>query len=296
MAPKKPPSNRSGTPPTTRAVAPPSQRGDAESQRGLPKKKSKKSLPNPIQEESALEPLDVVLAPLVEILEGLRGEMINAVAQLAIISPSRAARHRRMSEAAPIAADAPASSAAADDDDERTVEEMMKKRKQALRVWQSFAAEKLSQMASSLAAALATDAKLRELFNKIDLDLGGTIDQSELYNALQAAGKNVKPETVAEMFNAADYDGGGDIDYSEFADVIKGVKVSNAGLFILSPSPLFCVYSISLPVIPCLFSLTSMLPSCLSSSIPISRRARRLSSSSEACAAIRRRRRPGLQC
>ena len=63
-------------------------------------------------------------------------------------------------------------------------------------------------MASSLEAALACDAKLRRLFDRIDVDLGGTIDQQELHNALKAAGKAISTEAVAEMFRAADYDGG----------------------------------------------------------------------------------------
>ena len=108
----------------------------------------------------------------------------------------------------------------------------MKKRTGALRIWKNFAAQRLSEMASSLEAALANDSKLRDLFAKIDTDLGGSIDEDELFEAVKAAGKTISKEVVNEMFHAADYDGGGDIDYSEFADVIKGVKASKAA-FIL---------------------------------------------------------------
>lgn len=107
-------------------------------------------------------------------------------------------------------------------------EELLKKRTSALRIWKNFAAQRLAEMASSLEAALAADSKLRDLFNKIDVDLGGSIDETELHEALLAAGKKVTPQLVSEMFRAADYDDGGDIDFSEFADVIKGVKASKA--------------------------------------------------------------------
>ena len=210
-------------PPKTK---PPSHRGDKPGKKGdvsdRSKKKSVKKKPvekaldsvAETAEEETLWALAEVTAPLQEIINGLRGQ----------ISETEAKRGDVEAEAAKEEVAAPV--------DHSKDEEKMKRRTGALRVWKNFAAQRLSEMASSLEAALQQDSKLRDLFEKIDLDLGGSIDEEELAGALKAAGKNVTASTVTEMFKAADYDNGGDIDFSEFADVIKGVKASKAA-FIL---------------------------------------------------------------
>ena len=203
-----------------------SQRNPPKSQRGSSKAKPKAK--EPVAHgtaEAELKPMAEVLAPLLAAVDKLRGEIDELESLLA---------SKRMSSTASLPAPtaptaAVASVAAATTGGEADAKQ---KRTRALRVWQNFASEQLTSMASSLEAALACDEKLRRLFDKIDIDLGGTIDQQELHNALRAAGKKVTTETVAEMFHAADYDGGGDIDYGEFADVIKGLKASKAA-FIL---------------------------------------------------------------
>ena len=64
----------------------------------------------------------------------------------------------------------------------------------AIKLWRTTAEEGLLRMGSSLAAALASEDKLREIFDKIDLDHGGTIDKNELQVALTDAGKFLTSE------------------------------------------------------------------------------------------------------
>ena len=98
-----------------------------------------------------------------------------------------------------------------------------KERKRLVSVWQEFAASHLADMASSLDGVLSgNDEKLRQLFDKIDLDSGGTIDSAELQKALETVGKRLSDEAVAAMMRAADEDGNGEIDFAEFADVVRG--------------------------------------------------------------------------
>jgi Ca2+-binding EF-hand superfamily protein len=206
--------------------APDSHRGaKQDSQRGAKKKAGggaakKKSSLEAVSEgsvttaqEEALLPLADLLAPAQAILDELAKELEAAIKEQGDVTEIIVPVVVEQTSAA---------------EETKANEELLKKRKSALRIWTNFAAQRLAEMASSLEAALAADSKLKDLFNKIDVDLGGSIDEKELHEALVAAGKKVSPEFVHEMFRAADYDDGGDIDYSEFADVIKGVKASKA--------------------------------------------------------------------
>ena len=184
-----------------------SQRNPPKSQRGSSKAKPKAKEPVARHEaaEPQLKPMAEVLAPLLAAVDKLRSEIDELESQLA--SKSMGSSTSLLAPTAPAAA--VASSAAATTTTTTGGEaDARQKRTKALRVWQNFASDQLTAMASSLEAALASDEKLRRLFDKIDIDLGGTIDQQELQNALRAAGKNVTTEAVAEMFRAADYDGG----------------------------------------------------------------------------------------
>lgn len=96
-----------------------------------------------------------------------------------------------------------------------------KDRKRLVAVWRAVAAEHLAEMASSLDGALINDAKLKELFDRIDLDMGGTIDQHELECALEAVGQTLSPAAVEAMMRAADEDANGEIDFEEFSDILR---------------------------------------------------------------------------
>ena len=70
------------------------------------------------------------------------------------------------------------------------------------RVWKGLAEEKLAEMASSLEGAMQNDAKMRELFDHIDLDRSGAIDRHEIEVAMKAAGKPLSPEQLDKMLAA----------------------------------------------------------------------------------------------
>lgn len=98
----------------------------------------------------------------------------------------------------------------------------------AIKLWRTTAEEGLLRMGSSLAAALASEDKLRDIFDKIDLDHGGTIDKNELQVALTGAGKFLTSEEIDAMMGAADDDASGEIDFEEFAKMIRGVQKNRA--------------------------------------------------------------------
>ena len=73
-------------------------------------------------------------------------------------------------------------------------------------LWRNLAGAHLLDMSSSLTGALsdASNTKLRELFDKLDLDHGGTLTVDELQKAIEATGKSVSEAKVSTMLGAAD--------------------------------------------------------------------------------------------
>eukprot|EP00584_Thalassiosira_punctigera_P002575 CAMPEP_0172547490 /NCGR_PEP_ID=MMETSP1067-20121228/17012_1 /TAXON_ID=265564 ORGANISM="Thalassiosira punctigera, Strain Tpunct2005C2" /NCGR_SAMPLE_ID=MMETSP1067 /ASSEMBLY_ACC=CAM_ASM_000444 /LENGTH=934 /DNA_ID=CAMNT_0013334581 /DNA_START=324 /DNA_END=3128 /DNA_ORIENTATION=- len=59
------------------------------------------------------------------------------------------------------------------------------------------------------------------VFDKIDVDGGGSIDQEEMYQALVDAGLDITEEGVITLFAMIDEDGNGDIDRDEWRETIK---------------------------------------------------------------------------
>eukprot|EP00578_Thalassiosira_sp_NH16_P024234 CAMPEP_0181102102 /NCGR_PEP_ID=MMETSP1071-20121207/14128_1 /TAXON_ID=35127 /ORGANISM="Thalassiosira sp., Strain NH16" /LENGTH=971 /DNA_ID=CAMNT_0023185037 /DNA_START=77 /DNA_END=2992 /DNA_ORIENTATION=- len=59
------------------------------------------------------------------------------------------------------------------------------------------------------------------IFDKIDTDGGGEIDQEEMYDALTAAGLDITEEGVITLVAMIDEDGNGDIDREEWKETIK---------------------------------------------------------------------------
>ena len=99
--------------------------------------------------------------------------------------------------------------------------------------WRVFASDALAAMASSLEGALHNDAKLRALFESIDLDSGGTIDKEELRSAFKRADISGDDDALDMMFRAADVDDSGEIDYDEFVGVLRGVKKANTAASVI---------------------------------------------------------------
>lgn len=220
MPPKKLDSHRGGKGQTSNRAG----KGQTSSREGAKKKgvsKKAKGGLEPVQEaDAALEPIEDLKQPLEAIMARLRTQIDEAEARLREVGPPPEEGGAKTAVSAEVAAAGAADAAQA------------KQAKQLSRVWKSYAAQQLSEMASSLDAILVDDSKLRQLFMKIDSDLGGSIDKDELNLALIAAGKEIPTKTLDAMFSLADDDGNGDIDYSEFADVIKGVKAAKAAFVI----------------------------------------------------------------
>jgi len=68
------------------------------------------------------------------------------------------------------------------------------------------------------------------MFDRIDLDKGGTIDKDELKLALNASDtcRDLTDEQISTMMTAADGDANGEIDFVEFRDILQGVKATKA--------------------------------------------------------------------
>jgi len=64
----------------------------------------------------------------------------------------------------------------------------------------------------------------RAVFDILDLDGGGTIEQDELKIGLEAAGKNFSEEQLMGMLAEVDEDGSGEIDFSEFLQFMLNMK------------------------------------------------------------------------
>ena len=60
-------------------------------------------------------------------------------------------------------------------------------------------------------------AQLRTVFNEVDTNASGDIDEDELYEAMRRAGKRLTREHCAELFRAGDANNDGTIGFEEFA-------------------------------------------------------------------------------
>lgn len=63
--------------------------------------------------------------------------------------------------------------------------------------------------------------KLRDIFNQIDTDGSGNIDQTELHIALQRAGKDPSDELLQALFNRYDVDGSETLEFNEYQLMLK---------------------------------------------------------------------------
>ena len=182
------------------------------------KAKAKRDAPEVILEVDLeeLEPLEQLTAPLQAVIADLRGQLSAAQQQEFELGEFELRDGSAPPEAAAVPAPAPAPSAPT------------MKHEKAVSIWRDAAADGLAKMGSSLHGALMSDTKLREIFDHIDMDKGGTIDKNELRIALEGAGKNLSDQAITAMMNAADNDSNGEIEFEEFANIMKGVKANSA--------------------------------------------------------------------
>lgn len=162
-------------------------------------KKAKAEVAPPVEVPLVdLVPIAELTAPTQALLAGIRAKMDEANRELAEL---RAVLPKSVwADAVPAPADAPAAPTAISPNTKNKVH----------RVWKGLAEDKLAEMASSLDGAMASDAKMRELFDHIDLDKNGTIDRHEIEVALTAAGKTITTEQLDKIMAATDADGNGE--------------------------------------------------------------------------------------
>eukprot|EP00656_Telonema_subtile_P019398 TRINITY_DN20658_c0_g1_i2.p1 TRINITY_DN20658_c0_g1~~TRINITY_DN20658_c0_g1_i2.p1 ORF type:complete len:1089 (+),score=325.28 TRINITY_DN20658_c0_g1_i2:3-3269(+) len=68
-----------------------------------------------------------------------------------------------------------------------------------------------------------SSSELQTVFELFDLDGNGSIDVTELAEAMQALGMDATGKEVDKVFASVDRDGNGKIDFTEFTSIIKGV-------------------------------------------------------------------------
>ena len=68
---------------------------------------------------------------------------------------------------------------------------------------------------------------LRRVFDEVDADGSGHVDQDELHEAMRRAGKKISRRQCRALFNEADQDGDGTIDFKEFAEMFAKAAVDD---------------------------------------------------------------------
>jgi len=66
------------------------------------------------------------------------------------------------------------------------------------------------------------ESELRAAFRAFDKDGNGSINATELREAMKAIGENLSQEEVEEMIRDADADGDGNVNYEEFVKMMMG--------------------------------------------------------------------------
>jgi len=66
--------------------------------------------------------------------------------------------------------------------------------------------------------------ELRQLFNMVDTDGGGTISEGEVHDLMSMLGMNISALEVRTMVREIDINGNGMVDFEEFVQVVVGQK------------------------------------------------------------------------
>lgn len=72
--------------------------------------------------------------------------------------------------------------------------------------------------------------KLKLVFNKLDLDGGGTIEEDELRHGLRQVGREIPHDVMAELMDKVDTDKSGSIDFAEFVEFVVLLKNNGVAL------------------------------------------------------------------
>ena len=75
-----------------------------------------------------------------------------------------------------------------------------------------------------------TRSKLKEIFDKFDLDGSGSVSTSEMKNMIQQLDLKLSDDDIAKLMRDADPDQSGQIDFEEFVTVMAGQMGKGGGL------------------------------------------------------------------
>jgi len=95
-----------------------------------------------------------------------------------------------------------------------TMAELAKELAGAAKVWQSLGSPQLD-------SHLLTDEALRAIFDDIDEDKSGTLEESELANAIRKANPDATDESIKQLMAHADTDGDGCITFEEYKNIMR---------------------------------------------------------------------------
>ncbi len=87
-------------------------------------------------------------------------------------------------------------------------------------IFPGFLKKQMSSRKKQADAALLDDTKIKEMFDMLDADGGGTIDTDELTQAFVSLGISDTREEIDRLVQEIDTDGSGEIEFSEFREVI----------------------------------------------------------------------------
>ena len=68
--------------------------------------------------------------------------------------------------------------------------------------------------------------ELRQLFNMVDTDGGGTISEGEVHDLMSMLGMNISALEVRTMVREIDINGKGMVDFEEFVQVVVGQPIA----------------------------------------------------------------------
>lgn len=95
------------------------------------------------------------------------------------------------------------------------------------KAWAKARSTMMAKLGDAMDDLAQLNSKSKEIFNEMDTDKNGSIDPSELKEAMRQAGINLTNKEVQEMVSEADADGDNLIDLGEFQALMRA-EVRNA--------------------------------------------------------------------